>query len=104
MVSKQGHALLLLLQATGKRLVWVSRIGVLAWAIFMGVIMCIAQICNLNVNWCVLHCASMPAQRLSRSAATLLLLMNRARFYKALRLAGQALLIKRPVAGLTGCC
>lgn len=42
-------------QADGKRLVWVSRVGVLAWAIFMGVIMCIAQVCNLNVNWCAMR-------------------------------------------------
>ena len=31
----------------------VSRIGVCVWAVFMGVIMCIAQVANINVNWLV---------------------------------------------------
>ena len=33
---------------------WVSRIGVIVWALFMGVIMSVAQFANINVNWLVL--------------------------------------------------
>ena len=32
---------------------WVSRIGVVCWATFMGVIMCIAQVAQINVNWLI---------------------------------------------------
>ena len=52
-------------QADGKRLVWVSRIAVLGWAVFMGAVMCVAQVCNLNVNWCASHAhgSDAPAAR-----------------------------------------
>ena len=40
-------------QASGERLVRVSRIGVICWATFMGIIMCIAQVAQINVNWLI---------------------------------------------------
>ena len=42
------------LQANGAHLVTVSRTAVTAWAIIMGIAMCIAQVANINVNWLVL--------------------------------------------------
>ncbi len=41
-------------QANSKRLVMVSRIAVVIWAIIMGIIMCIAQAANINVDWLIL--------------------------------------------------
>jgi hypothetical protein len=32
----------------------VSRIAVVIWAIIMGIIMCIAQAANINVDWLIL--------------------------------------------------
>ena len=41
------------MQATGKKLVLVSRVGVCIWAIIMGCAMSIAQAATINVNWLI---------------------------------------------------
>ena len=41
------------MQATGKRLVVVSRVSVCIWAIIMGIAMSIAQAATINVNWLI---------------------------------------------------
>ena len=41
------------MQASGGKLVTVSRIAVCVWAIIMGCAMCIAQAANINVNWLI---------------------------------------------------
>ena len=41
------------MQATGKKLVVVSRVSVCIWAIIMGIAMSIAQAATINVNWLI---------------------------------------------------
>ena len=40
-------------QASGERLVWVSRIMVFVWAIVMGCAMSVAQVASINVNFLI---------------------------------------------------
>jgi len=49
-------------QASGERLVWVSRIAVLVWAIIMGIAMSVAQVANINVNFLITIIGARPSQ------------------------------------------
>ena len=42
-----------LAQASGERLVWVSRIMVFVWAVVMGCAMSVAQVASINVNFLI---------------------------------------------------
>lgn len=48
------------MQADGKKLVLVSRVGVCCWAVFMGALMCVAQVANINVNWLITIIGALP--------------------------------------------
>jgi hypothetical protein len=47
-------------QASGERLVWVSRVAVLVWAIIMGIAMSVAQVANINVNFLITIIGARP--------------------------------------------
>ena len=73
----QGHFVTWCVQASGERLVWVSRIMVFVWAVVMGCAMSVAQVAGINVNFLITiigapqspsHAGSSPACRWGRGA------------------------------------
>ncbi len=50
------------LQASGERLVRVSRVAVFVWAVIMGIAMSVAQVANINVNFLITIIGARPPQ------------------------------------------
>ena len=47
-------------QASGERLVRVSRVAVFVWAVVMGIAMSVAQVANINVNFLITIIGARP--------------------------------------------